>query len=192
MFIVNLASEGLSQTGVVNETVLLAEIRETLRLFDSLDVRVVALPCNSVYAYFDQFQQYTQAQVVNLPEEIALAATELQAKDIGILCSQGLRTARAYDPYFLARGIEPYYPEEAIQELIDRWILEVMGGDHTEKTVARLLDVVNKLSCQHDAVVLACSELCVLVDASSLPPSVINSCRVLAEATLRSSSGGIV
>lgn len=184
VILVSLASEAVSETGVVHEAVLVRDITRVLRVFDKLGINVVAIPCNAVYAYLDRFPKYTQIQLVNLPEEVAIAASKLQAKDIGVVCSWGLRSTRAYDPYFLAKGIEVHYPEISTQALIDRWILEVMGGCYSTQTTTGLLEVVDTLTRQHDAVVLACSEISVLVSSSLLPSNVIDSMYILAKATL--------
>lgn len=185
VILLSLASEGLSETGMIDETTLMPNIEEVFGLFDKLGVKVVAIPCNSVYAYLDRFPQYAQMQPINLPEEVAMMVSKLQAKDVGILCARGLISTRAYDPYFLAKGIEPHYPEISTQALIDQWILGVMGGRHSIQTTTGLLEVVDTLACQYDAVVLACSELSALVDLSVLPSNAIDSMCILAEATLR-------
>jgi aspartate racemase len=185
MFVVSLVDGGLDQTGVVDEATLLTGVRNAMTTLGDLGARIVAIPCNSAHAYFDQFPTSPFSRIVNLLEEAADTSAALQARNLAILCARSLRSARAYDPYLLTRGIQPLYPESSIQILIDRWILEVMGGTHTEQTAGDFQEVIGQLLNQHDAVLLACSELCVLSESLAVPPNVINSCRVLGEATLR-------
>lgn len=186
--LVSLHDEGVSEAGDVDKAVLLPEIERALAFFGTIGVSAVAIVCNSVYAYVDEFPQQPRIQIVNLPEELALAVSKLHAKDIAIVCSRSLSDSRAYDPYFLANGIRLRYPEESLQALIDHWILEVMGARYTDRTVTHFWETLNRLASQHDAVVLACTELPVLVGSALLPPNVIDSSRVLAEALLGQAS----
>lgn len=184
MLLVSLASEGLCEAGLVNEEALMADIEEAFSTFKRLSVDVVAIACNSIYACLDRPSRHA-VQLVNLPEEIATAASKLRAKDVGILCGRVLESSQVYDSYFLAKGIKLHYPESSMQVLIDRWAWEVMAGRYSTQTTKDLLEVVDMLIYQYDAVVLACSEISVLVDPFVLPSKVIDSMYILAEATLK-------
>jgi aspartate racemase len=186
IILASLASKGLSETGTVNEAILIPDLEEAFSLFDKLGIGVAAVPCCSIYAYLDRIAQHKGVQIVDLYREIVEVTFRLQAKDAEILCSSGLRSMRALDPLFLSKGIELHYPEVSIQKTIDQWIVEVMGGRHSTQTTKSLLKLVDKLMRQRDAVVIACSELSVLVGSSSLPNNVFDSMRILADATLRS------
>lgn len=185
VLMVSLANGGLEETGVVNKQVLLAELRETIELFCRKEINVVAIPCNSVFAHYNDFPQCEQIQIVNLPEELASAASKFQPKDISIICSRSLSSTKAYDPYFNAKNIKPVYPNEAIQAKVDHWIFEVMAGRHSDRSVKGFLGLISDLGHRHDAVALACTELPVLVESLTLPLNVLDSSQVLAEATLR-------
>jgi aspartate racemase len=185
MFMKSLANGGLDERGVANKQVLLSEINEALELFSKLGVGVVTIPCNSVFAYYDDFPHYEHVQIVNLPDELVSVATKFQPKDIAILCSRSLSSTRAYDKYFHAKNIKPVYPNEAIQARVDHWIFEVMAGRHSDRTLEGLLGLISDLGRNHDAVALACTELPVIVESSTLPLNVLDSSQILAEATLK-------
>ena len=188
ILLISLNSKGLDNEGAVDETILIPDMKQAFDLFKKQGVDVVAIPCNTVHAYLDCFPKNTHMKLVNLPQEIATSVSRLQVKEAEILCCRGLKNTRAYDSYFLAKGIRLHYPSKSVQDLVDELIVKVITGNHSTQTGTDLLDEVNSLRLQREAVVLACSELSVLVDSRTLPANVIDSMCILAESTLKLAS----
>lgn len=186
LVLVSLNGEGLSEKGfAINQFTLIDEINYAMKVFSETNVNIVAVACNSVFAYQDQFRRYPSIRLVDIPDELASAVSNLKADNVIILCSQGLRATKIYDKYFLSAGLKTYYPDSSTQDLLDQIIFDVMSGKKIDQAKLKLAKIVETLSRSYDVVVLACSEFSVLIDVMSLPSNIVDSMQVLATRSLK-------
>jgi len=179
----SLASDGLSEMGKAEEN-LIQEINEVLMKFAMQGLELVAIPCNSIFAHFDNLFTNDKLKVINLPKILADRVAGIGAKNVGILCSQELRDSGAYDPYFNKKGVTPHYPDSSRQAIVNKSIMDVMGNKHSDETVQNLMQIISDISVQNESVLIACTELSVLLSSSPLSNKVFDSTLILCEETL--------
>jgi aspartate racemase len=185
IFLVSLSNGSISPTGMIKENNLTKEIIDTINLFERMDIGLIAVPCNSIFTSILSFPKKYRDKIINLPDILAKETSQTGARKAIILCSRGLKLARTYDQFFLKYGIEISYPEEDIQLMIDKWILQVMGNKQTKQSKVEILILIKKLELDYDNVILACTELSVLLGNSSFSRQVIECSLVLGQNILQ-------
>ena len=182
--ITSLASNGLNDKGHIIPS-LLKEIELTVDLHKYWGIQDIAIPCNSVFALYDSISIETQEKIIVLPKILAQEAERIETKRAIIFCSQGLRQSRAYDNYFSERDIVLSYPENDLQLKVNNWILDVMGKKHTDGAQREFHNVLYQAQKDFDAVIVACTELSVLLDPNMFFSTLIDSSFLLAREVLQ-------
>ncbi len=187
IFLASLASKGFTETGEIIDEISIMEINEAIAFFDNMNINIIAFPCNSIFAYYNKLRSINpNSEIINLPKVLAQSAAKFEAKKVVILCSQGLRDSLTYNKYFLEKNIDPFYPEESLQKIINQLIIEVMGNTYSIGTREYFHNIINDLSTCYDRVIIACTELSVMLDTRNISDCIIDSCNELAnEALLR-------
>lgn len=184
IIVTSLASQGLSETGHILTPTLFKEIEFAINVFDQYDISHVSIPCNSIFASFEHFSTKAREKIIVFPDVLANEISKIHAKNVFILCSRGLRKSRKYDNYFLKRGITPFYPDNTIQAKIDGWILDVMGSSYSMNSAKDLDAFIKASENRFESVLIACTELSVLLNLDFLPDKVVDSVVALAKETL--------
>jgi aspartate racemase len=180
----SLSSSGMTETGIIDETVLIPDLHKAFDCFREADVEVIAIACNSVFHYYDKIIKQTKANIINLIDETASYLFTHSIKNVSILGSRGITNSKVFEPYLSKASIVPHYPDRSTQNKIDSWIFDVMAGNfdfHTKTSFQKVIDEQLEVS---DAVLIACSELAVLIDPFLLPERVFDTMFILAKCTL--------
>jgi aspartate racemase len=180
----SLSSSGMAETGVANQTVLISDLQEAFDCFLKANVDVIAIACNSVFAYYKEIVKQSHTNIINLPDEVASYLFTRSIKSVTILGSRGLIDEKVYDPYLFRMKIVPRYPDFSTQQNIDAWIFEVMRGNYNTQTTISFEKVIEEQLKYSDAVLIACSELSVLTTPFLLREKVFDSMYILAERTI--------
>lgn len=186
IFFVNVACDAFDNIGKTNEAALTRDVRAAVDLLDNLGAALIVIPCNSIYVHLQHVIPWElRASVPILPEYVAEAASKLNARNAIVLSGLSIRETRYYDAFFHSRGIDPVYPDQLTQATVERFIFEVMANSFSEQTEREFASLIESLLDRHDVVVVACSELSVLLGNSSPPGRVIDDMWVLAKQALK-------
>ncbi len=156
---------------------------------------VLCIPCNTAHAFFDRVQSFLNTPIVNMVEEVANAIQKKYpgARRVGILATTGTRAAKIYDQALESRGLTAVHVSEVIQEM---YVMEAIYGREGIKAGGmsvpkQLLEkAIRELErAGADVVVLACTELPIVLQEASLP--LIDSNAVLADAVLARARCGL-
>ena len=166
--------------------------RDAARL-DALGTDFIVLPCNTAYHFLPQIQAATSKEVLSIVDATARAALTAAARSagadgsrVGLLVTDGTRTAGVYEKVLDSLGARSVYPDENDQSLTMSVIYDgVKAGGPVD--VAGLEGVIERLRERSDVVVLGCTELSVIhaTQGWSSRGELVDSIESLARATIR-------
>ncbi|MDO5037172.1 MAG: amino acid racemase [Tissierellia bacterium] len=138
------------------EEVFLDRIKEDFDLLNGLDLKAIAIPCNTSHYFFDQVQAMSRAPIINMVEETLAYAKALGARQVTVLASDGTAQSGIYKTYGQALGLEVRMPEAREQKLVMDRIYQVKEEGKT--FFADINDLIDRYQVDSE-VILACTEL---------------------------------
>jgi len=158
------------------------------RTLEAAGATCIALPCVTSHYFYAEISRAVKVPILHIPNETALVAAESGIKKICLLATDGTIRGKVFHTAFEQNGIEVLIPPDETQSDLMKMIYDVKKG--TSVSPEELCSVINVvLSGEAEAVVLGCTEFCVITsnteDKTKDNPSVINTLKVLAEAAIR-------
>ncbi len=122
----------------------------------------LTVTCNTAHYFQDQFEKEMHGHFISMIDEAAKYASTYCGKRIGVLGTDGTRTADLYGKALRACGAECVYPSEENQKKIMSIIYdEIKKGE--KGNLSAFMEVIEEMREKHcDAVLIACTELSVL------------------------------
>jgi aspartate racemase len=148
------------------------------------DAEVLIMPCNTAHSFYDQIQKESDLPIINMIEETAARAKQINAKRVGILATSGTISSGVYQDACEKYGLTPVLPEPTIQSLVMSLIYDdVKAGEpaNPEKWNA-ISSAMKEAGC--DVLILGCTELSIVRKELKLD-GCIDSLLVLAEAAIK-------
>lgn len=162
-------------------SVLAASINSTAR--GGADFAII--PSNTVHFVFDEIAKRATIPVLSLPVVIANYCKAAGFSRVGILGTKPTMRDRLYDVALAAQNIEAVYPPDHMFDAVQNIILdELVKGIFREESRTALIQVANQFGSTAEAVVLACTELPLVLDSRDCPVPLIDTTRLLAHAAL--------
>lgn len=148
-------------------------------------------PDNTIHQAFDLVEPRSPRPWLHIAQEVASAARRSHCKRLGVLGTRYLMEGPVYPEKLKAAALEHRIPGPQERERINQIIMdELVSAQFMPRSLAYFQEVIRTLADQGcDAVVLACTEIPLLVtpDSSSLPT--LDSTRLLAKAAVRKAVG---
>jgi aspartate racemase len=159
---------------------------EVIRRLEAAECALITMPCNTVHHWYDQLCAQTHLPIVHIADAVAARLRELapHAQRVGILgaritCRLGIFSER------LGPAWHWVYPtDDALRDMVMPAVAAVKAGE-LEKGRALFLAATQELLEQNlDAIVLACTEIPVVLSQSDIPLPIIDSTDALARLTV--------
>ncbi|MYE82061.1 MAG: aspartate/glutamate racemase family protein [Gammaproteobacteria bacterium] len=152
----------------------------------------LVIPCNTAHHYHAEVAAAVDVPVLNLIELTARDANRLRPDltRVGLLASTALQHIRLYEPWFEEPGVRVLYPGSDVQQELMELIRAVKAGRYTPGQVAacdRAAEDLRALGAQ--CLVVACTELSVVVERLNTDLPVCDAADVLARAVIREALG---
>ncbi len=149
-------------------------------------------PVNTVHQAFDLVEHRSPRPWLHIAVEVAQEAKRHGYKRLGVLGTRSLMDGPVYREALKKAGIEQRLPRPEQRERIHSIIFEeLVQGTFLPRTQAYVTEVIRALKDEGcDAVVLACTELPLLMTPESSPLPMLDSTRILARAALRKAVDG--
>lgn len=124
---------------------------------------------------------------IRMPEVVGAAVGADGRKCVGIIGTKLVMHSSTYQTHLGLRGIQVLAPDEEDAQTVDHIIFgELIYGDIRPESRAHLLGIMKKMAAQGcEAVILASSEVPLLINAENAPIPVYDSVDILAEAAVR-------
>jgi len=159
---------------------------EVIRRLEAAGCELITMPCNTVHYWYEQLSAQTHLPIVHIADAVAVRLRELapHAQRIGILgarvtCKLGIFSER------LGPTWQWVYPsDDALTHLIMPAVAAVKAGE-LQKGRELFLTATQELLAQNlDAIVLACTEIPVVLGQADIPLPIIDSTDALARLTV--------
>jgi aspartate racemase len=148
---------------------------------------LVICPDNTIHQAFEYVLAGSPLPWVHIAENVAENARQSGYSRLAVLGTKYLMTGPVYPDALTRLGISFAIPEEDDRERIDEIIFkELVNGlflDDSRGYFNRVIQELKTRGC--DAVVLACTEIPLIVDPGDCPLPTLDSTRLLARAALR-------
>ncbi|PGZ97813.1 amino-acid racemase [Bacillus pseudomycoides] len=148
---------------------------------ESTGVDFIAMPCNTAHLYFDQLQNSLSIPILNMVDE-TLKEIPHHTNKVALLATDATVQSGIYQDGFLKRGID-YIQKESWQTHINYVISKIKIGqiDEASKLWSKLC---SELAETVDAVVIACTDLNVVLEETQNNLHFIDSSTCLAKAVV--------
>lgn len=148
-------------------------------------------PDNTIHQVFDTMAPRSPLPWLHIAREVALEAERKEFHHLALLGTRYLMEGPVYPPFLARAGIRHLIPEPETRERINAIIFdELVNGLFTQESREYFTRVIQQYKDQGcDAVILACTEIPLIVSPQSSPLPTLDSTRLLARAALREAVG---
>ncbi|MDR7234761.1 amino acid racemase [Agrococcus sp. BE272] len=151
----------------------------------------IAIATNLMHKVAPEVEAAIGVPLVHIADAVADAARAAGARTLGIVGTRWVMSERFYAHRLAAHGIRTVVPDASAQVELDRIVFdELTRGVVTEASRAAFRDAFAALAdAGAEAIVLACTEIMLLVDAGDARVPLIDSCEQHAAALARIALG---
>ena len=161
---------------------------ETARNLERAGADFLVIPCNSAHVFLSPVRQSVNIPVLSMVEETANAVRDRfpELRTVGLMAATAIMDTRLYARAFDEGGISTVVPTADEQRLVMDAIFSVKAGDKGGRIKAQLQTVAEELvSRGAQAIILACTELPLVIGPSDIEVPVVDATEVLALAAIR-------
>jgi aspartate racemase len=147
----------------------------------------LVMPCNSAHAFEDSIRDATAVPFVSIIEVCVQALREACAggKRIALMATDGLVATGLYQRALQSAGFEVLLPDVPEQERLMALIHRIKGGDKQRDVARTLAELGRSLTDRGaEAVLAACTEIPLVLEAAELPVPLVSSTTALADRTV--------
>lgn len=151
---------GFDQTGIVDEAIVKSQLIEGVKRLESANCDLIIIGCNTVHTYYDEMQASVRIPIFNIIEETKKRVVSAGYKKVGLFASESTNRLDLYQKRLGNAGIEVLSPNAEQQEVLNRVIEHVMGGNQKMDDVILLKDIARDFLKQGaEAIVMGCTEI---------------------------------
>ena len=162
------------------------------RILQQAGADVIVIPCNTAHYFYERVQNAVSIPVLHIMEEVVSTAREEvpSARVLGILATAAAVSSGLYARAFARKGIEVVNPDPAGQQVVNRAIYAVKGGQMGPEITAGLKKIADGLVGRGaQALVLGCTELPFVLKPQDVRVPLLDSNQILARAAVRFATG---
>lgn len=155
------------------------------RLLQDAGCDLIAMPCNTAHAFFDELTTAVDIPVLNMIDDTVRACARAGMRCVGVLATEGTVRIDVYGAALRAAGLSCVYPDAVTQQQVSAIINDNVkaGIPVPAGALAAVCAAMAAAGC--NGVILGCTELSVAYDeAEPLPIPAVDSLRTLADSTI--------
>lgn len=158
----------------------------------SAGAEFLAMPCNTVHYFYPQVTEAINAPFICIFLAAAKKIKSIGLKKVGFLSTTTTKEMKSFADDFSRNNIELIFPESSDQDKVNHIILNILQGSKSNEDKAVLIDIIYKLKKQGaEGVVLACTDLPLLINQQDVDIQLFDTVDILAEATINYALGRI-
>lgn len=171
-----------------NEKLTLDMLQTTARTLEKGGVDFIVIACNTVQFLLSQIREAVSIPVIGIAEVNAKYLQGKGIKKVGILATKATIEKKVYDGALGSIGIELIRPSDDSQAIVTKVIMTQLAGNTTENETKKLASVAELLKEQGaEAVLLACTDLPLVINQKDTIASLINCTVIYANETAKMS-----
>lgn len=153
---------------------------------DSIGVDFIVMPCNTAHYFYP-----SMAKAISVPFICIFHATAKKIKisgfkKVGFLATETTIKYKSFHNDFEKNGVELIFPDQTDQDKLTQIILNILAGRKLEDDKDQMKQIIKKLKQKGaEAVVLACTDLPILLKQEDVDIEVFDTVEILAEATVQ-------
>ncbi len=191
IFIYNLPIPDVVE-GLTRPKETLAMLIKGAKKIESIGVDFMVMPCNTAHYFYPDM-----AKSISMPFICIFLATAKKIKSkgykkVGFLATETTIKYKSYDKDFEKNGITLILPDQNDQEKLTKIIMNILAGRKLDADKEALKQIIGSLKTKGaKAIVLACTDLPILLKQKDVEIEVFDTVEILAEATIQYSIGTI-
>jgi len=161
---------------------------ETAKNLERSGVDFIAIPCNTVHYFYDDLVKHISIPILHMIREVVytVKASLPGCRKVGLLATTGTVTSNLYQREFQKVGVEVIVPEPQHQAEVMGAVLRIKANHEKDRAREELIKVANLLiEHEAEALILGCTDIPLVIKMGDFPIPVLDSNRVLAEATVK-------
>jgi len=170
----------------------LEHLIHAVKMLESADASCIVIPCATSHFFFNELVKAVEIPILNMLDETARYVKECRIKNVCLLATDGTLEGGYFQKAFEKCAITVTVPSERTQADLMDIIYDIKRGDDVSPEALESI-ITEALTGGAEAVVLGCTELCVITNKAwernavrsvVQNSAVINILEVLAEASL--------
>ncbi|MEK7171277.1 MAG: amino acid racemase [Patescibacteria group bacterium] len=159
---------------------------------DSIGVDFMVMPCNTAHYFYPGM-----AKSISMPFICIFLATAKKIKSegyrkVGFLATETTIEYKSFDKDFEKNGIELILPDERDQKKLTKIIFNILAGKKLKKDKRQLQQIIKNLKRKGaEAIVLACTDIPILLKQEDADIKIFDTVEILAESTVKYATGKI-
>jgi len=144
----------------------------------------IVIPCNTVHIFIEDIRKSVNVPVLSIIEETVSEIKKQNFRKIGLLATTSTIRNKLYQTPLEHNGIELIVPKDTNQQLIGEIIPRILASHILADDKESLLQIINTFKNEGaEAVVLACTDLPLLIAKTKSNLALIDTLQVLARST---------
>ncbi len=159
---------------------------------NSIGVDFMVMPCNTAHYFYPSMTKSISIPFVCIFLATAKKIRSQGFKKVGFLATETTIKYKSFDRDFEKNGIELIFPKKIDQDKLTKIILNILAGKKLDEDKKKLKRIIEKMK-QNDAeaIVLACTDLPILLKQEDVDIKVFDTVEILAETTIQYATGKI-
>ncbi len=156
-------------------------LRKSISLLQRASVDFICIPCNTVYAYYDEMQKSAEVPIINLIEIVVERILEKlpRLEQVGLLSTVGTIKSGLYHNALRKSNIELVTPDEGQHSSLQGAIHELKKQSKDKTVIQAVANDLVEAGAQ--GIILGCTELSLIANDILLNVPVFDSIEILAE-----------
>ena len=159
---------------------------ESARRLEQAGAGALLICANSMHRVFDQVQAEVEIPIIHIAEQVGRRMKERDVASAALLGTRNVMTESFYRRHLVAHGVDLLAPDMEFVEQVDRIIYdELMLGKATRDAERTLKTIITRKEQDGaSAIVLACTELDMIVDIDANVLPIFDSTTIHCEAAV--------
>ena len=159
---------------------------------DSIGVDFMVMPCNTAHYFYPGMAKSISMPFICIFLATAKKIREEGYKKVGFLATETTIEYKSFDKDFEKNGIELILPDERDQKKLTKIIFNILAGKKLKKDKRQLQQIIKNLKRKGaEAIVLACTDIPILLKQEDADIKIFDTVEILAESTVKYAIGKI-
>jgi len=150
------------------------------------EVDFIFIPCNTVHVFINKLRRLSKVRIVSIIEKTSKECKRLNLSKVGIIGSTKTIKSKLHFNELKKSGIKAISPEKNDQVKISKIIIKIIHNKANKKDELFLFKLILKLKQKGaEAIILACTDLPLLVSQEKSTLPLINTLEILANSAVK-------
>ncbi|MFA6039420.1 MAG: amino acid racemase [Candidatus Peribacteraceae bacterium] len=165
-----------------NEKKAVRMLTEEARILAEADADFLVIACNTMHLYIDECREAAGLPVLSMIETVKRRVLEQQHHRVGILGTSTTLRKGLYTTSLQENGVQVVVPVVGDQQRLDVIIKAIIAGSFTALREKELREIIHAIEKEEiDALILACTELPLVISQEYTSVPLYSSLHILAE-----------